>query len=103
LITLLGHSRRHIHSQGSIDIARGSALECAAIHDVLVRAKGVEALDNAAMKTMLHRIVAMFTRMEMKFAGVAESGAAYDAEIDYDYEHRLAEYEHDSQTEETPE
>jgi len=40
------------------------------------------------MKAMLQRIVAMLTRMAMKFDGVAESVAAYDAEIDYDNEHR---------------
>ncbi len=55
------------------------------------------------MKAMLHRIVAMLTRMTMKFEGVAESSAEYDAEIDYDYEHRFAEHEHESQTEGTPE
>lgn len=55
------------------------------------------------MKAMPHRIVAMLTRMAMKFDGVAEQGAAYDAEIDYDNEHRYAEHEHESRTEETPE
>jgi hypothetical protein len=52
---------------------------------------------------MRHRIVAMLTRMAMKFDGVAEPGAAYDAEIDYDNEHRDAEHEHEAQTNETPE
>jgi hypothetical protein len=42
------------------------------------------------MKAMLYRILAMLTRMAMKFDGVAESVAAYDAEIDYDKEHRRA-------------
>ena len=52
------------------------------------------------MKAMLHRIVAMQTRMAMKFDGVAESSAEYDVEnagIDYDYEHRVAEHEHETQ------
>jgi four helix bundle protein len=80
-----------------LDIARGSALECAAIQDVLVTTKGIKVQDDAAMKAMLHRIVAMLTRMAMKFDGVAESSAAYDAVIDYDYEHRFAEHEHDTQ------
>ena len=46
------------------------------------------------------RIVAMLTRMAMKFDGVAELGAQYRAEVDYDYEHRYAEHEHESQTDE---
>ncbi len=54
------------------------------------------------MKAMLHRIVAMLTRMAMKFDGVVESVAAYYVEIDYDDEHRYAEHEHETQTEETP-
>jgi four helix bundle protein len=74
-----------------LDIARGSALECAAIQDVLVRTKGIKVQDDAEMKVMLHRIVAMLTRMAMRFDGVAEPCAAYDAQIDYDYEHRCAE------------
>ena len=63
--------------------------------------KGIKVQDDAAMKAMLHRIVAMLTRMAMKFDGVAEQAAEYDAEIDY--EHRCAEHEHESQTEESPE
>jgi hypothetical protein len=45
----------------------------------------------------------MLIRMAMQFDGVAEQCAAYDAEIDYDNEHRRAEHEHESQAEETPE
>ena len=55
------------------------------------------------MKAMLYRILAMLTRMAMKFDGVAEPDAAYAAEIDYDNEHHCAEHEHESQTEEAPE
>ncbi len=44
---------------------------------------------------MLHRIVAMLTRMAMKFDSVGESSMEHDAEIDYDNEHRVAEHEHD--------
>jgi hypothetical protein len=65
--------------------------------------RSLKVQDDAAMKAMLHRIVAMLTRMAMKFDGVAEYKAEYDADIDYDYEHRFAEHEHGTQTEETPE
>jgi hypothetical protein len=64
---------------------------CAAIQGVLVRIKGIKLQDDAEMKVMLHRIVAMLTRMAMRFDGVAEQCAAYDAQIDYDHEHRFAE------------
>jgi len=57
------------------------------------------------MNGILYRIVAMLTRMAMKFDGVAESRAEYNAGIDCDYEHRFAEHEHEheTRTEETPE
>jgi hypothetical protein len=47
---------------------------------------------------MLHRIVAMQSRMAMKFDSVGESSMEHDTEIDYDNEHRVAEYEHDAQS-----
>ena len=47
---------------------------------------------------MPHRIVAMRTRMAVKFDGVGESSMEYDAEIDYDNEHRFAEHEHVTQS-----
>ncbi len=78
-----------------LDIARGSAFECAAIQDVLVTTGGIKVQDDAAMKAMLQRIVAMLTRMAMKFGGVAESIEDYDTDIDYEYEHRFAEHEQD--------
>jgi hypothetical protein len=68
-----------------------------------VRTKRIKVQDDAAMKAMLHRIVAMLTRMAIKFDGVAESSAAYDTVIDYDYEYLYAEHEYEAQTEQTPE
>ena len=99
-----GNGKRSLKDRARfLDTARGSALECAAIQDVLVRTKGIKVQDDAEMKVMLHRIVAMLIRMATQFDGVAEQCAAYDAGIDYDYEHRCAEHEHESQAEETPE
>src|SRR5680860_788676 len=69
-----------------LDIARGSALECATIQDILVTTRGLKVQDDAAMKAMLHRIVSMLTRMAMKFGGVAEHGAEYDTAVDYEHE-----------------
>ena len=45
------------------EIARGSALECAAIQDVLQVGNALPAQENARMKELLNRIVAMLTRM----------------------------------------
>ena len=86
-----------------LDIARGSALESAAIQDVLLVTQGIKVQDDAALKSMLLRIVAMLTRMAMKFGGVAEPDTDYDAGVDY--EHRFAEHEHEHEVrrEETPE
>lgn len=54
------------------------------------------------MKAMLSRIAAMLTRMAMKFDGVAEPVSAYEADIDYDNEHRYVEHEHEVHAEELP-
>jgi four helix bundle protein len=75
------------------DIARGSALECAAIQDVLVASGGLDAEPSLAMKRKLQRIVSMLTRLAMKTENVAESQAEYVS--DSDYEHRFAEHEHE--------
>jgi four helix bundle protein len=91
-----GNGKRSLKDRALfLDTARGSALECAAIQDILVRTKGIKVQDDAEMKVMLHRIVAMLIRMATQFDGVAEQCTAYDAEIDYDNEHRCAEHEHE--------
>ena len=50
--------RRHY-----FEIARGSALECAAIQDVLQAAHALPPEENTLLKELLNRIVAMLTRM----------------------------------------
>jgi len=50
--------RRHY-----FEIARGSALECAAIQDVLQVGYALPPEDNTRLKELLNRIVAMRTRM----------------------------------------
>ena len=85
-----------------LDIARGSAFECAAIQDVLTASDGLDAKSNLVMKRKLHRIVSMLTRMAMKCDGVAEVGAGYQADSHYEHEHRAAEREHEASTEPEP-
>ena len=67
-------------------IARGSAFECAAVLDVLVRcdAKTPEEVEHG--KKMLHRIVSMLTKMTEPTGSVREDGFGY-GEIGSDIEH----------------
>ncbi len=76
-------------------ISRGSALQCAAIQDVLVVSGGIGAATGGLPKARLKRIVAMLTRLAMRSDREDESAAWYDPNIDYDYEHehRFAEHE----------
>ena len=69
------------------EIARGSALECAAIHDLLVAFGAIDTEANGQGKSQLKRIVSMLTRLIQRTARNA------DHPIDYDYEYRDAEYE----------
>ena len=45
------------------DIARASALECAAVQDVLQIGKAISPEQNSHGKQMLHRIVSMLTKL----------------------------------------
>ena len=76
------------------DIARGSALECAAIQDVLVISGGMSRETDHELKSKLVRIVAMLNRMAMKFDGVSESLSEYNQSGEHEHEH-----EHDEEPE----
>ena len=67
------------------EIARGSALECAAIHDILESFAAVDDESNRAGKSQLKRIVSMLTRLIQRSVTVAEKGT--------EYEYRSAEYD----------
>ncbi len=71
------------------EIARGSALECAAIHDVLFSFDAIDAETNHVGKSTLKRIVSMLTRLIQRTESVA------DGSIEYEY--REAEYEYAQQ------
>ena len=75
------------------EIARGSALECAAIHDVLRVFDAIDDETNRHGKSNLKRIVSMLTRLVQRTEIVAED------RIEYDYEYRDAEYEYGSNAE----
>ncbi len=81
------------------EIARGSALECASILDILVACEALTEAEAAPGKGMLLRIVAMLSKMT---AGdqVGEEACGYGAgDYDYENEHRFAEHEHDKEGE----
>jgi len=54
------------------EIARGSALECAAIHDILQALSAIDAESNRRGKSELKRIVSMLTRLIQRTDRVAE-------------------------------
>ena len=71
------------------EIARGSALECAAIQDVLEVCDALSGEDNAEAKTILDRIVAMLTKLGQRGYTVREDPSGYvteefDADTDSD-------------------
>ena len=91
-----GNGKRSLKDRARFfDIARGSSFECAAIQDVLVATGGVNDSTSRDLKSKLKRIVAMLTRMAMKFDGVKEPSVDYAVAIDYEHEHRDAEHEHE--------
>ena len=99
-----GNGKRSLKDRARfLDIARGSALECAAIQDVLVVSSGITSTTSNELKTKLIRIVAMLTRMAMKFDGVSESVGVYTIESDHEHEHehRDAEHEHEEEPEQS--
>jgi four helix bundle protein len=69
------------------EIARGSALECAAIHDILVSFEAIDLELNRVGKTNLKRIVSMLTRLIQRTDSVSEGSI--------EYEYRDAEYEYE--------
>ena len=71
------------------EIARGSALECAAIHEVLRVCDALDEESNLRGKSDLKRIVSMLTRLIQRTETVLED------RIEYEYEYRDAEYEYE--------
>jgi four helix bundle protein len=69
------------------EIARGSALECASIHDVLRVCDAIDEESNRHGKSELRRIVSMLTRLIQRTQTVAENR--------FEYEYRGAEYEYE--------
>ena len=97
-----GNGKRSLKDRSRfLDIARGSALECVAIQDVLVVTGGIDDRAHDELKRLLHRIVSMLTRLIARSDGVAESPAEYNYGIEYEY--RGAEYEYKYDRDRKPE
>ena len=64
------------------EIARGSALECAAIQDVLVVGKALDEAESRNRKTELDRMAAMLSRLGGRGYQVREEASAYDGNPD---------------------
>jgi four helix bundle protein len=62
------------------EIARGSALECGAIQDVLEVCDALSPDENAGAKQLLDRIVAMLTKLGHRGYSVQDDTAKYGAE-----------------------
>jgi four helix bundle protein len=62
------------------EIARGSALECAAVQDVLEVCGAMPIVENSTGKEMLDRIVAMLTKLGRRGYSVSESENEYPAD-----------------------
>ena len=76
------------------EIARGSALECAAVQDVLRVGNALEENEHEDRKKHLDRIAAMLSRLGGRGYSVREDAAIYDAEpsdfdpdSDFDFDH----------------
>ena len=59
------------------EIARGSALECGAVQDVLEACGGLSSADNAEAKKLLDRIVAMLTKLGQRGYSIGDEQAEY--------------------------
>jgi len=90
-----GNGKRSLKDRSRfLDIARGSALECAAIQDVLAATDGLSNEPHDQLKRKLHRIVSMLTRLIAHLAAVAPE-TEYKTNVECKYEYREAEYEYE--------
>ena len=91
-----GNGKRSLKDRSRfLDIARGSALECAAIQDVLAATEGLNDKLHEQLKRTLHRIVSMLTRLIARSEGVADPGTEYNADVEYEYREAKYEYEYE--------
>ncbi|HPN83908.1 MAG TPA: four helix bundle protein [Victivallales bacterium] len=66
------------------EISRGSALECAAIQDILEIGGAISKKENEEAKQILSRIVSMLTKLAQREYSVRKNGNDYDNDYDSD-------------------
>ncbi len=81
-----GNGKRSLKDRNRfLDIARGSALECASTQDVLAATAGLGEKQHDELKRTLKPIVSMLTRLIARTDAVSESSVAYNAADEYEY------------------
>ena len=91
-----GNGKRSLKDRSRfLDIARGSALECVAIQDILTAIGGLDHDRHVQLKRMLHRIVSMLTRLIARSDVARETCAEYNALVEYEYHDVKYEYKND--------
>jgi four helix bundle protein len=74
-----GNGKQSLKEKGRFfEIARGSALECAAIHDILAAFAVVDPTLNEQSKAELKRIVSMLTKLIGRSGRTPDGGAEYE-------------------------
>jgi len=95
-----GNGKRSLKDRNRfLDIARGLALECASIQDVLAATDGIDDPSHGELKRMLKRIVSMLTRLIGRADVVSETSEEYNPAVEYEYRDAEYEYEHEEQPE----
>ena len=98
-----GNGKRTLKDRNRFfNVARGSALECASIQDVLAVCNGIDRERHGDGKQQLKRVVSMLTKLIARPENVAEPATQYQADVDDEYEYRFAEYEYEERAEPEP-
>ena len=82
-----GNGKRSLKDRSRfLDIARGSALECASIQDILAATGGIGDRAHSEGKMRLNRVVSMLTRLIARSESVGEGPLPYDAGDEFEWE-----------------
>ncbi len=98
-----GNGKRSLKDRSRfLDIARGSALECVAVQDILAATDGLGDNRHGELRRTLHRIVSMLTRLIARSDAVGETAAEFNAGVEYEYRDAEYEYKYDKDAKPEP-